>query len=60
MKVNYKKLLFNFAFWLITELLLNLVGLDDLANYSEFIFSGGNIKLSSCSYETPVQLRACN
>ena len=26
------------TFWLIAEITLNLIGLDDLADYSEFIF----------------------
>ncbi|MEM6869459.1 MAG: hypothetical protein AAF528_13885 [Cyanobacteria bacterium P01_C01_bin.121] len=27
-------------FWLLAELVLNLVGLDNLADYSEFLLSG--------------------
>lgn len=26
------------AFWLVTEVMLNLAGLDNLADYSEFVF----------------------
>jgi hypothetical protein len=56
MQVHYKKVLFDLAFWLITEVILNLVGLDDLANYSEFIFANDSTKLSSYSHQIAVQL----
>jgi hypothetical protein len=56
MQVHYKKVLFDLAFWLITEVILNLVGLDDLANYSEFIFANDGTKFSSYSYQIPIQL----
>lgn len=32
------KLLVKTTFWLLTEVTLNMVGLDDLANYGEFVF----------------------
>lgn len=38
MNVKWKKLLARVAFWLLTEILLNLLGLDNLADYSEFVF----------------------
>ena len=31
-------LVFKLILWLVVEVILNLVGLDDLANYSEFLF----------------------
>ncbi len=37
--------------WLITEIILNLLGIDDLADYSEFIFEKQVINLNSCHYE---------
>ncbi|WP_178378136.1 hypothetical protein [Chroogloeocystis siderophila] len=37
MAINWKKMLLKTTFWLGTEILLNLVGLDNLADYSEFI-----------------------
>ncbi|MDJ0773011.1 MAG: hypothetical protein QNJ49_06205 [Mastigocoleus sp. MO_167.B18] len=37
-KVLWRKLLLKTFVWLITELLLNLIGIDDLADYSEFLF----------------------
>jgi hypothetical protein len=28
----------KFVLWLVVEIMLNLVGMDDLADYSEFLF----------------------
>ena len=38
MQVKWKKLLAKAAVWLAAEILLNFLGLDNLADYSEFIF----------------------
>ncbi len=38
MNVRWRKLLVKTSFWLATEILLNLIGIDDLADYSEFVF----------------------
>ncbi|EAW35941.1 hypothetical protein [Lyngbya sp. PCC 8106] len=38
MQVRWKKLITKTLIWLLAELLLNLIGLDDLADYSEFLF----------------------
>jgi hypothetical protein len=38
MKVQWKKVFVKTTIWLVTEIILNLVGLDNLADYSEFIF----------------------
>ena len=35
---QWKKIWVKATFWLATELVLNLLGLDNLADYSEFIF----------------------
>ncbi len=32
------KLIAKTVFWLATEILFNFVGIDDLADYSEFVF----------------------
>ncbi|MBP5972522.1 hypothetical protein HW132_07205 [Brasilonema sp. CT11] len=56
MQVHYKKVLFEIAFWLITEVILNFVGLDDLANYSEFIFANDSTKFSNYSHQIAIQL----
>jgi hypothetical protein len=29
---------FNLILWVVIEIILNIVGIDDLANYSEFLF----------------------
>jgi hypothetical protein len=38
MKTQWKKVWVKAAIWLVTEIILNLLGLDNLADYSEFIF----------------------
>jgi preprotein translocase subunit SecG len=38
MKLQWKKLLVKTTLWLATEIILNVVGLDNLADYSEFIY----------------------
>ncbi|WP_198954008.1 MULTISPECIES: hypothetical protein [Moorena] len=38
MNVLYKKLLARTTLWLLLEIWLNFLGLDNLADYSEFIF----------------------
>ncbi len=37
-KVLWQKLLIKTCIWLIGEIILNLIGIDDLADYSEFLF----------------------
>ncbi len=38
MNVRWKKLLVTIPLWLVTEIWFNLLGIDNLADYSEFIF----------------------
>lgn len=38
MKMQWQRIWLKAAFWLLTEIILNLIGLDNLADYSEFIF----------------------
>ncbi len=38
MKVRWQKLLLTATFWLATEICFNFLGIDDIADYSEFIF----------------------
>lgn len=38
MQVRWKKLLLQTLIWVATEALLTVAGLDDLADYSEFLF----------------------
>ncbi|MFP4411967.1 hypothetical protein [Coleofasciculus sp.] len=35
---QWKKAFFKVTTWVLSEIVLNLLGLDDLADYSEFIF----------------------
>jgi hypothetical protein len=36
MKIPGKNLLFKIILWLVTEMLLNLLGLDSIVDYGEF------------------------
>jgi hypothetical protein len=38
MNATWRKTIAKTVFWLVTELVLNVTGLDNLADYSEFIF----------------------
>jgi hypothetical protein len=38
MYAQWQKIFIKITFWLIVEIILNFVGLDNLADYSEFIF----------------------
>ncbi|NEP14298.1 MAG: hypothetical protein F6K14_29710 [Symploca sp. SIO2C1] len=38
MKTQWKKVCIKITTWLAAEIILNLLGLDNLADYSEFIF----------------------
>ncbi|WNN89203.1 hypothetical protein [Gloeocapsopsis dulcis] len=56
MAINWKKMLLKTTLWLGTEIILNLVGLDNLADYSEFIsgqeFIGFTNSVSICQCMT--------
>lgn len=47
MQVRWKKLITQTLIWLLAELLLNFLGLDDLADYSEFLFERNVIILQA-------------
>lgn len=38
MKTQWKNVWVKATIWLVTEIILNFIGLDNLADYSEFIF----------------------
>ncbi|GAB4241947.1 MAG: hypothetical protein Kow0049_30950 [Stanieria sp.] len=38
-QIYWQKLLIKIFFWLVAEIILNLIGIDNLADYSEFIFA---------------------
>ena len=46
MNIRWKILLFKSIFWLFAEIFLNVIGVDDLADYSEFVFERNTIVLS--------------
>jgi hypothetical protein len=39
MRIRWKTLLTQALIWLLAEILLNAMGLDTLADYSEFVFA---------------------
>ena len=45
MQVQWKKLLAKIIVWLAAEILLNFLGLDTLADYSEFLFDRDSINV---------------
>lgn len=47
MQVKWKKLLTKTVVWLAAEILLNFLGMDNLADYSEFIFDRGVVALEA-------------
>ncbi len=47
MKIQWKLLLLKGVIWLTSEIVLTLVGLDDLADYSEIIFEKHTLYLST-------------
>lgn len=47
MKVKWKKLVLRVGVWLTLEVCFNYVGLDTIADYSEFIFDRKLIALNS-------------
>ncbi len=52
--MQWDKLLLKLTVWLALEVVLNLMGLDDMADYSEFIFTQGNTAISSDAQITQV------
>lgn len=38
MEIKWKKLIFRVSVWLILEIFFNQIGIDTIADYSEFIF----------------------
>ena len=47
MKIRWRKLLLKLTIWLVVEIVLNLMGLDDMADYSEFLFTHSHIATGS-------------
>ncbi len=53
MDISWQKLLVKISFWLAAEIFLNLLGIDDLADYSEFIFEHKNFIIKR-GYSSPL------
>lgn len=51
MKMQWQRIWLKAAFWLLTEIILNLVGLDNLADYSEFLFEQ---EVAIALYQPPI------
>lgn len=43
MKAQWKSILFKTTIWLAAEIFLNLLGIDNLADYGEFVFGRKSI-----------------
>lgn len=51
MQLKWKTFVFKTTFWMMGEILLNLIGLDGVADYSEFLF-GQELELSRKNHRT--------
>jgi preprotein translocase subunit SecG len=51
MKTQWKRLLVKTTVWLAAEIILNLLGLDNLADYSEFVYEHEVIVLSQLAQQ---------
>lgn len=56
MQAQWQKILVKLTFWLLIEILLNILGLDSLADYSEFVFEGRAIAVSSHPTEVVIAI----
>lgn len=59
MNVHWKKLLVRIIFWLFTEIWFGSLGIDNLADYSEFVFEKSEVVQThySRSFEWPENSR---
>ena len=46
MEIRWRKLIVSLLIWLAAELCLNVIGMDDLADCSEFVFEKHQMMLS--------------
>jgi hypothetical protein len=54
MKFYWKKVLLKTTIWLAAEIMLNLLGLDNIADYSEFVYGQEVVLLNSLHQPTIV------
>ena len=50
MRGLWLKIIAKLMFWLLAEIVLNFIGVDDLADYSEFVFDKKLMVHLSCVY----------
>ncbi|GAB4187787.1 MAG: hypothetical protein Fur006_27860 [Coleofasciculaceae cyanobacterium] len=53
MQTRWKKVIVKVTAWLAAEIILNLIGLDSLADYSEFLYEQEVTVLSQIPQLTP-------
>lgn len=53
MKVEWKKMVVKITVWVAAEIILNLIGLDNLANYTEFVYEQDMVILTDL-YQTVI------
>jgi hypothetical protein len=56
MNTQWQKILVKITFWLILEILLNLLGLDSLADYSEFLFEGHSMAGNNYTSQVTIEI----
>ena len=56
-KIKWKKLLLETSIWFIAEIILSLIGIDDLADYSEFLLEQKSVAIIDRVMTTFFQLR---
>lgn len=49
MKINWSQLIVNLTIWAIAEVTLNFVGLDTLADYSEYLCNKRQVADITCT-----------
>ena len=54
MEVRWRKLIVSLLIWLAAELCLNVIGMDDLADCSEFVFDHQHIALNGVPMSSQV------
>ena len=53
MKVQWQKMVVKITVWVVAEIILNLIGLDNVAEYTEFVFEQDMVILTDL-YQTVI------
>jgi hypothetical protein len=56
MRVRWRKLFVETSAWVTAEVMLNVVGLDNLADYSEFVFQSKAIETATEAFSHLITL----